>query len=90
VDFDFRFLVFIKIFKISSLLPGKVAGFYFAMESQRKRQDIFNTKIYTIMKELIEILTNEDKSFEGLPKWVYIFAMPAALVLMCMIGGTLS
>ena len=42
------------------------------------------------MKELIEILTNEDKSFEGLPKWVYILAMPAALVLMCMIGGTLS
>jgi hypothetical protein len=42
------------------------------------------------MKELIEILTNEDKSFEGLPKWVYIFAIPAALVLACMIGGTLS
>ena len=43
-----------------------------------------------IMKELIEILTNDDKSFDGLPKWVYIFSMPAALVLMCMIGGTLS
>ena len=42
------------------------------------------------MKELIEVLTNEDKSFEGLPMWVYMFAMPAALVLMCMIGGTLS
>ena len=44
----------------------------------------------TIMKELIEILTNEEKSFEGLPKWVYMFAIPAGLVLMCMIGGTLS
>lgn len=42
------------------------------------------------MKELIEILTNENKSFEGLPKWVYIFALPAALVLACMIGGTMS
>ena len=42
------------------------------------------------MKELIEILTNEEKSFEGLPKWVYMFAIPAGLVLMCMISGTLS
>jgi hypothetical protein len=42
------------------------------------------------MKELIEILTSEDKSFEGLPTWVYVFAIPAALVLTCMIGGTLS
>jgi hypothetical protein len=42
------------------------------------------------MKELIDILTNEDKSFDGMPWWVYVFVMPAALVLMCMIGGTLS
>lgn len=42
------------------------------------------------MENLLEILTNEDKSFDGLPKWVYIFAIPAGLVLMCMIGGTLS
>jgi len=42
------------------------------------------------MKELIEILTNEDKSFEGLPMWVYVFALPAALMLACIIGGTLS
>ena len=64
--------------------------FIFAMQSQSKRRSIINTKIYTIMKELIEILTNEDKSFEGLPKWVYIFAIPAGLLLACMIGGTLS
>lgn len=42
------------------------------------------------MKELIDILTSENKSFEGLPWWVYMFAAPAALVLCCMIGGTLS
>ena len=40
------------------------------------------------MKELIEILMNDDKSFDGLPAWVWLNA--AALVLMCMIGGTLS
>ncbi len=42
------------------------------------------------MKELIEILTNENKSFEDLPSWVWVIAAPAALVLACMIGGTLS
>ena len=42
------------------------------------------------MKELIEILTSEDKSFDGLPWWVYAFVMPAALVLMCAIVETLS
>jgi len=42
------------------------------------------------MKELIEILTNEDKSFEGMPWWVYVFVSPLVLVLVCMIGGTLS
>ena len=46
--------------------------------------------IVKIMKELIDILASEDKSFEGMPKWVYIVAIPAALVLACMIGGTLS
>ena len=45
---------------------------------------------YTIMKELIDILTSEDKSFDGLPAWVWLIAAPAALVLACMIGGTLS
>ena len=42
------------------------------------------------MKELIDILTSEDKSFEGLPWWVYAIMMPAGLVLMCMIGEALS
>ena len=42
------------------------------------------------MKELIDILLSEDKSFEGLPAWVWLVAAPSALVIMCMIGGTLS
>ena len=42
------------------------------------------------MKEFIDILLSEDKSFDGLPKWVWLLAAPAALVLACMIGGTLS
>jgi hypothetical protein len=42
------------------------------------------------MKELIDILMSEDKSFDGLPKWVWLIEAPAALVLACMIGGTLS
>jgi hypothetical protein len=64
--------------------------FLFAMHSQSKRRTLLTTKYNKTMKELIEILTNEDKSFDGLPKWVYIFAVPAGLLLACMIGGTLS
>lgn len=41
------------------------------------------------MKELIEILTDENRSFD-LPWWVYMFVMPAVLVLLVAIGGTLS
>ena len=62
----------------------KVAGF------SERFGNYSQLNIVKIMKELIEILTNEDKSFEGLPMWVYVFALPAALVLACMIGGTLS
>ena len=42
------------------------------------------------MREFIEILTSEDKSFDGLPKWMYAVVIPAALVMFCLIGGTLS
>jgi hypothetical protein len=59
-------------------------------KGKQRTEILFTTKYNKTMKELIEILTNEDKSFDGLPKWVYIFALPAALVLACMIGGTLS
>lgn len=41
------------------------------------------------MKELIDILTNEGKSFD-FPWWVYMFVAPVVLVMFCMIGGTLS
>ena len=54
------------------------------------QRGVINNLKDTIMKELIEILTNEDKSFDGLPMWVYVFAIPAGLLLMCMIGGTMS
>jgi hypothetical protein len=64
--------------------------FLFAIQSQSKRRTLLTTKYNKTMKELIDILTNEDKSFDGLPKWVYIFAVPAGLLLACMIGGTLS
>lgn len=42
------------------------------------------------MKEMIDIIFDENKSFDGLPKWVWLIAAPAALVFACMIGGTLS
>ena len=69
----------------------EVRGVLF-LRLNRKEKDgtLLTTKYNKTMKELIDILTNEDKSFEGLPSWVYVFAIPSALVLMCMIGGTLS
>lgn len=39
---------------------------------------------------MLDILLSEDKSFEGLPTWVWLFAAPAALIVACIIGGTLS
>ena len=56
----------------------------------RTQRGVINNLKDTTMKELIDILMSEEKSFEGLPKWVWLFAAPAALVLACMIGGTLS
>lgn len=41
------------------------------------------------MENLLEILTNENKSF-AFTWWVYAFIMPAALVMICLIGGTMS
>lgn len=46
---------------------------------------IFNKK-YTIMKELIVILTDEKRSFE-FAWWVYMFIIPVALVLIMSIAG---
>ena len=59
-------------------------------KSVRTQRGVINNLKDTTMKELIDILTSEDKSFDGMPWWVYMFVMPAALVLMCMIGETLS
>ena len=75
--------VFFLLYHTDIYLPAaRFAGFLL--------QTSLTTKINTIMKELIDILTSEDKSFEGLPWWVYMFVAPAAFVLMCLIGGTLS
>ena len=41
------------------------------------------------MKELIQILTDDEKSF-NFPWWVYMFVMPVALVVLMAIAGTLS
>lgn len=38
------------------------------------------------MENLLEILTNENKSF-AFPWWVYAFVMPTALVMICMLFG---
>jgi hypothetical protein len=38
------------------------------------------------MKDLLDILTNEDKSFE-FPWWVYAIVMPLALVVVCVLIG---
>lgn len=42
------------------------------------------------MKELIDILFDENKSFEGMPWWVYAFVYPIGLIVLMAIAGTLS
>lgn len=69
---------------------GKRSFFYFCDLIAKQETNIIDNLNITTMKDFIEILTSEDKSFEGLPWWMYAIVMPAALVLMCMIGGTLS
>ena len=69
----------------------EVRRFLFLRYNRKARYETFLlTNIHMIMKELIDILMSEDRSFEGLPAWVWLIAAPAALVIMCMIGGTLS
>ena len=38
------------------------------------------------MRELLEILTDENKSF-NFPWWVYAFIMPVALIAICLLAG---
>lgn len=42
-----------------------------------------------VMENLLEILTNEDKSF-NFPWWVYAFVMPMALVALMAIAGSVA
>ena len=42
------------------------------------------------MKELIDMLMSDNKSFDGLPWWVYAFVCPLALFALMAIAGTLS
>jgi hypothetical protein len=37
------------------------------------------------MEKLIDILTDDKKSLEGLPLWVYVIGFPAALIVLCAI-----
>jgi hypothetical protein len=41
------------------------------------------------MRELLEILTDENKSF-NFPWWVYAFVMPMALVVLMAIAGSVA
>ena len=41
------------------------------------------------MKELIDILTNEEKSFDGMKWWMYAIVCPIGLMVMMAIAGTL-
>jgi hypothetical protein len=42
------------------------------------------------MRQFIEILTNDQLSFENLPLWVYAIAMPLALILLAAFAGGLE
>lgn len=42
------------------------------------------------MKQLFDILTNDSKSLDGMPWWVYMFVLPAGLVVLMAIGGAMS
>ena len=53
------------------------------------QRGVINNLKDTIMKELIDILTNEDKSFD-FPWWVYVFVAPVVLILMCGVAGSLA
>ena len=42
------------------------------------------------MKELFDMLMSDNKSFDGLPWWVYAFVCPIGLIVLMAIAGTLS
>ena len=42
------------------------------------------------MKEFIDILFDDNKSFDGAPWWVYMFVVPAAFLVLMAIAGTIG
>lgn len=42
------------------------------------------------MKEMIEMLFDDNKSLDRMPWWVYAFLCPIGLIVMMAIAGTLS
>lgn len=42
------------------------------------------------MKEMIEMLFDDNKSLDGMPWWVYAFVCPIGLIVLMAIAGTLS
>lgn len=41
------------------------------------------------MKEVIDILTSEEKSFDGMKWWIYAIVCPIGLMVICAIAGSL-
>ena len=39
------------------------------------------------MKEMIDMLFNDNKSFDGMPWWVYAFVFPIGLIALMAIAG---
>lgn len=42
------------------------------------------------MKELVDMLFDDNKSFDGAHWWVYVFVCPLGLIALMAIAGTLS
>ena len=55
-----------------------------------KTQGTVQTKTMRTMKEMIEMLFDDNKSFDGMPWWFYAFVCPLGLIALMAIAGTLS
>ena len=55
-----------------------------------KPQETVLTKTITTMKEWIDMLFDDNKSFDKAPWWVYAFICPLGLIALMAIAGTLS
>lgn len=56
------------------------------MKSPYKKRGIFKPKTYTTMKKIIEILTNEEKSFNVNGVW-FMLLMPIVLIALMGLAG---